>query len=312
MSEKILQRDALIDAIFEAAQKDKDIYFISADLGAKALDRFRAELPRQFIHAGISEQNMIDLAAGLAMSGKKVFCYAMASFITARCYEQVKCALAAMRQPVTLIAVGVGLGYDDAGPTHYTTEDIASFRALPNMEIHSPADAESTLALADLCLKRPALRLVRLERPALPAVYNGRFAQVMDAGFAEVAAGQGAAIISSGFLLHRALAAREKLAQAGIAASVFDLFRVKPLDGAKLAQELSRFKAVVTVEEQVLAGGFGTVVLEALADNGVMLPVKRLGLPDRFYFENGGRGRLLDSIGLSVDAIADAVRSFRA
>ena len=114
-----LMRDAVIDEIYAAAQKDKDILFISADLGAAALDEFREKLPGQFIHAGISEQNMVDLASGLALSGKTVFLYAMAPFITARCYEQVKCVIASMDLPVTLIAVGVGLGYDHATLTHF-------------------------------------------------------------------------------------------------------------------------------------------------------------------------------------------------
>ena len=133
-----LMRDAVINEIYTAAQRDKDILFISADLGAAALDEFRENLPGQFIHAGISEQNMVDLASGLALSGKKVFLYAMAPFITARCYEQVKCVIASMNLPVTLIAVGVGLGYDHATLTHFTPEDIACMRALNRIEVLSP------------------------------------------------------------------------------------------------------------------------------------------------------------------------------
>ena len=125
-----LMRDAVIDRIFEEARIDKNILFISADLGAAALDRYRKELPDQFIHAGISEQNMVDLSSGLALSGKKVFLYAMAPFLTARCYEQIKCVIASMNLPITLIAVGVGLGYDHATWNHCTPEDIACMRAV--------------------------------------------------------------------------------------------------------------------------------------------------------------------------------------
>src|SRR3989304_2603659 len=99
-----LMRDVVIETICAAARTDRNILFVSADLGAQALDDLRRALPQQFIHAGISEQHMIDLAAGLALSGKKVFCYAMAPFITARCYEQIKCVLASMNLPVTLIS----------------------------------------------------------------------------------------------------------------------------------------------------------------------------------------------------------------
>ena len=115
-----LMRDVLIQEIYARAKTDRNVLFLSADLGAESLDAYRAELASQFVYPGICEQNMIDVAAGLAAAGKTVFTYAMASFITARCYEQLKVALGAMNKPVTVVSVGVGLGYDDAGPTHYT------------------------------------------------------------------------------------------------------------------------------------------------------------------------------------------------
>ncbi|MBF0304332.1 MAG: 1-deoxy-D-xylulose-5-phosphate synthase [Alphaproteobacteria bacterium] len=300
-------RDVLIEELCSIARRDPDVYFIAADLGAAALDSFREELPRQFIHSGISEQNMIDVAAGLATCGKKVYCYAMSSFITARCYEQIKVALGAMNQPVTLISVGVGMGYDDAGPTHYTTEDIAIMRALPGIEVLSPADAESTLAIARHTHAKPAFRYLRLERPALPPVYQGDFAAALPAGFARVAPGSKVAIVSSGYMLHRSLEARALLAAQGVEPAVFDLFRVKPLDPAALVAALAPYDAVVTVEEQWLAGGFGSVVLEAFSDVGSTKRVVRIGLPDRWFFENGGRKPVLDAFGLGVADIARAV-----
>ena len=179
---------------------------------------------------------MIDLAAGLALSGKKVFCYAMASFITARCYEQIKCALAAMRLPVTLIAVGVGLGYDDAGPTHYTTEDLACLRALPGVEVLSPADAESAAALDQLALAHPAPAYPPSRATGAAAVHDGRFAASINAGLAEVITGEGVCLVAQGYMLHRALAARELLVRTtGDHPGVIDLFRVKPLEADVLA-----------------------------------------------------------------------------
>ena len=133
------QRDVFIDEIHAAARRDPAICFISADFGAPALDGYRAALPGQFIHAGISEQGTIDLAAGLALAGRKVYVYAMAPFITLRCMEQLKCTLAVMELPVTVIAVGVGLGYADSGPTHYTTEDLACMRALASVTLGGDA-----------------------------------------------------------------------------------------------------------------------------------------------------------------------------
>lgn len=166
-----LPRDVFIDIIFDLAKKDKDIYFLSADLGAKALDRFRQELPSQFIHCGISEQNMIDVAAGLSQCGKKVYVYAMAPFVTYRCYEQIKVVIASMNLPVTIIGVGAGYSYDDAGPTHYAIEDISCMRVIPNIEILNPSDEKSTIQAAKVTYEKPKFRYIRIDRKYLPDIY---------------------------------------------------------------------------------------------------------------------------------------------
>ena len=311
MAAKIkLMRDVLIEEVFQQAQRNRSILFMSADLGAQALDDFRAKLPAQFIYPGICEQNMIDVAAGLAKSGKTVFTYAMASFITARCFEQLKCSLGAMQQPVTVVSVGVGLGYDDAGPTHYTTEDIACMRTLSGIEIWTPADEESTLKISRLCCEHPAFRYLRLERPGLPAVYQGNFGDRMEAGLSELVSGRGICIFSSGFMLHRALQVRDELQKAGMDAGVVDLFRIKPLNTPALLSVLEGYSKIVTLEEQVLHGGFGSAICEALVDEDVRMPVLRLGLPDRYFFENGGRNYVLEKYGLGVPRLTERICRF--
>ena len=137
-------RDAFFDRIYEAGSKDPNIMVISADMDAFSLRKFSEDFPQQYLNVGATEQNMINVAAGLAISGKTVFCYSIASFATLRCYEQIKCSVAAMERDVTLVGIGVGLGYADSGPTHYTTEDIATMRAFPNIEIITPCDEIST------------------------------------------------------------------------------------------------------------------------------------------------------------------------
>lgn len=309
MSDKpLFSRDVFIDYLYEQAQKDKDIIIISADFGAPALDRYRSNLPDQFIHSGISEQHMIDMAAGMAMMGKKVYAYAMAPFLALRCYEQIKGALSLMNQPVTLLSVGVGVGYADAGPTHYITEDIACLRALNGMEVITTCDPESTLEVARLTLSEPALRYVRLDRDAQLPIYNGDFSASIPKGLHELRSGDDVCIISSGHLLGRALAAREELAKDGISAGVIDLFRIKSIDAAALNAALAQYKSIITLEEQGLDGGFGSAVIEALNDGGTARQVKRMGLPERYFFENGGRDYILDSNGLSVVDICNAAK----
>lgn len=302
-----LMRDAVIDEVFAAAKRDRDIFFISADLGAKALDRFRDELPEQFLHVGICEQNMVDLASGLALSGKKVFLYAMAPFITARCYEQVKCVVSSMELPVTLIAVGVGLGYDHATLTHFTPEDIACMRVLNGIEVLTPCDVEAATKMAQLCISTPSFRYLRLERQAQMSVYSGRFSGLRDDGVAELATGQDVAIVACGYLTHKALAAREILARDhGISAGVIDLFQVKPLKASKLISIFDAYSGVVTVEEQFLAGGMGSAVIEALADGGCRKPISRLGIQDGFEVVNGNRDQLHAVYGIDTPSIVTA------
>jgi len=309
MSDKpLFPRDVFIDQLYEAAQKDRDIYIISADFGAPALDRFRDDLPGQFIHSGISEQHMIDMAAGMALCGKKVYAYAMAPFISLRCYEQIKAALSLMELPVTLLSVGVGVAYADAGPTHYITEDIACLRALNGMEVLTTCDPESSIEVAKLTLTKPALRYVRLDRDPQGPVYGGDFSASLDAGLHEIHAGDDVCIVSSGFMMQRALAARDELAKDGLNVGVVDLFRIKPIDFEVFNKVCGKYKAIVTLEEQGLEGGFGSAVLETVSDHGVAASVIRMGLPERYFFENGGRNHILDSNGLSVGDISDKVR----
>ena len=305
---KSFQRDAFIEEIRAAAEKDSDIYFISADFGAPALDRFRDELPNQFIHSGISEQHMIDMAAGIALEGKKVYVYAMAPFISLRCLEQIKCSIALMNQPVTVLVVGVGLGYADAGPTHYTTEDIACLRTMIGAEIYSPCDDQSTREIARLTYTQPSFRMIRMERHPLPTIYTSGFSsENLQSGIVELVEGTSVCLLSYGNSLHRTLEAQKELEKEGIKAGVVDVFRTVPVS-PELLGVIEKYDSVITVEEQCLAGGFGSIILELLADNRVLKPVYRIGLEERYYFMNGGRKYLLDRFGLSVEAICEAVK----
>lgn len=291
------QRDVFINKIFDSAKKDNNIIFISADFGAPALDKFRENLPDQFIHSGISEQHMIDLAAGLSLSGKKVYVYAMAPFITLRCLEQIKCSLAMMNLPVTIIAVGVGLGYADAGPTHYLTEDIACMKSIVGLDIYSPSDKLSTEFVASKTLDDPKLRVIRLERHSLEDIYeNSKFNKN---GFCKISQGNKIAILSYGHLLHRAVKAVRELSDDGVDVSLFDIYSIKPIPN-KLKDNLKNIENIITYEEQCLSGGFGSSILDYLNDNNINIKLSRLGLPDRYYFENGGRELLLDQYQLSI------------
>jgi len=307
---KILPRDAFIDEIFLAAKKNRDIYFMTADLGAKALDRFRVELPGQLIHGGISEQNVMDVAAGLSQNGKIVYTYAMAPFVTLRCYEQIKVAIASMFLPVTIIGNGVGYSYNDAGPTHYATEDISCMRALGGIEILTASDTETVLQTAKLTYTKPALRYVRLDRAFLPDIYPSGDKRFMQDGLVEIEPGEKACIIASGIATHIAKEVRAMLAEQSLNVAVIDAFRIKPIDGAVLKRVLAPYSKIITLEEHFLSGGMGGAIVEAMADAQILKPVKRIGVADTYFLQNGGRSYIQSLAGIDAKSAAKTALEF--
>jgi transketolase len=307
---KILPRDAFIDEIFDAAKKNPNIYFMTADLGAKALDRFRVELPGQLIHGGISEQNVMDVAAGLAQNGKIVYTYAMAPFVTLRCFEQIKVAIASMFLPMTIIGNGVGYSYNDAGPTHYATEDISCMRSLGGIEILTASDTETVLQTAKLSYTKPALRYVRLDRAFLPDIYPSGDQRFMRDGLVEIEPGEKACIIASGIATHIAKEVRTILAEQGHKVAIIDAFRIKPIEGAVLKRVLAPYSKIITLEEHFLSGGMGGAIVEAMADAQILKPVKRVGVPDKYFLENGGRGYIQSLAGVDAKSAAKTAAEF--
>lgn len=300
----ITQRDIFIDKLYQKALLDKEIIMISIDMGAPTLDQWKDKLPEQFIAAGISEQNAINVAAGLAKSGKKVFVYLMASWFS-RCIEQVRYSCAMANNPITILGNSVALGYAPSGPAHEPNEDIALSRALLDIEVLSPANGNATSVLVDLCLDFPKLRYIRLERNyALEMIdinynYNDTVKLVNES---TVSSNKKIAIISSGYMLGRASKLYDHLCN-DFNVSLIDLWRVKPLDNDELYKKLLNCTHVITIEEQTLSGGFGSAICEFLCDNHLKPFVKRFGLSERYIFENGSRDYLIDSNGLSLDKL---------
>jgi transketolase len=302
-------RDAFFEALFTIAKGDPEVVFVSADNGAPTLDRFVAELPDRFFTVGIAEAQMIGLAAGLALEGKKVYAYAIAPFITTRVHEQVKIDVCSMNLPIVLLGVGAGYAYDIMGPTHHTVEDIAIMRALPNLVIHSPADGATAAALARISRETAAPQYIRFDRAGIPEIHAGRKTDFV-AGLAPIRAGRDVLIIATGVMTHTALEVAATLADRGIEAGVVDLFRLKPVNVEVLLELIAPCERVVTLEEHLLAGGIGSIVAEILADHGVMKPLLRIGQDDRFVFDLGGREAIWRRYGLDEENVTRRIREF--
>ncbi len=296
----MLQRDAFIEEINERLKTDKDIYFLSADFGAAALDELREKYPENFIHCGISEQAMIDIATGLALEGKKVFCYAMAPFISLRAIEQIKCGPSMMDLPICIMSVGIGIGYADAGPTHYITEDFACLRSIMNVNIYTTADAETARRLAKKLLNKPEFCYVRLDRHEQPELGVTNFkTDTQYRAMGDTVNQDKVVVIGSGKMAHVVKQAYDEEPNRifGI-----DLIQSKPFPKT-LLNAIDVSAGVIVIDEQTPSGSLGAAVMEAMSDSDIFKKVKQITIPEMYVFENGGRDYLLNKLGLNKDNI---------
>lgn len=306
-------RDEFLTELLGKAMKNDKIVILSADMGAPTLDIWRREIPRQVFQTGIAEQNTINFGAGLASRGYKVYVYTMGSW-AARCFEQMRYSCAMAKNPITFLACGVGLGYVPSGPAHEPTEDIAYMRSLVGVEILSPANNNLIRPLVQLTLEAPKFRYVRLERGTDKSVvdlYPNASTSLVERGMATVCLGHKICITTSGHLLPRALKLREKLKETlGLDVAVVDLWKIKPIDGQVFVDTFNTYSHIITLEEQTLSGGFGSAVCEVVSDLGLGQKILRLGLPEKYIFDNGTREEVLDMNGLSVPQLYERIVSF--
>lgn len=309
-----VMRDVLIQEICMAMRNDDKIFFLSADFGSPALDQLREEFSNRFINVGIAEQNLINVAAGLALEGFTVYAYAIAPFISMRSYEQIRINLALMAQMrdvnVNLISVGAGLSYDVTGPTHHCLEDIAIMRVLPNMMILSPCDCTMMAAISDFTRNVKKPKYIRLDGKGLPQVYTGDENITVETGFHEVRSGSGVCLVSTGFMTHTAMRVAEELKADNLNVGVVDVFLIKEPDRSFLRKQLERYSRIITMEEGFIGGGgLDGMIAELLSGTAQGSSLKSLGFKDRYVFEVGDRKHLHAIAGLSDAHIKSFIKN---
>jgi len=268
--------------LHDLARENKQILALVADNGAIVYDEYRREFPDRFLNCGISEANMVSIAAGLASCGKIPFAYTIACFITMRAFEQIRDDVCLQKMNVKLVGIGAGFVYSNLGPTHQATEDIALMRALPNMTIFSPADPlevrKATIAAAQI--NGPVY--LRLATAGTPRIYEKDYEFKVGRGVV-LREGSGLAIIATGAILHEVLQAADELKSLGISVRVINIHTLKPMDKEIVLKAAYDTKAILTVEEHTVLGGLGSAVAEVVLENNkVPIKFKRLGLDDTF------------------------------
>ncbi|KTD24143.1 MULTISPECIES: transketolase family protein [Legionella] len=310
----IAMRDAFLERVCQTMAEDKRVFFVSADFGSPVLDKIRTQFPERFVNVGIAEQNLINISAGLAIEGFKVFAYAIAPFITMRCYEQIRVSLALLSEVrplnVTLIGVGAGYSYVVSGPTHQCYEDLTLMRAMPNMAVYSPADHVATAKLFELCLSNNGPKYLRLDAQVLPVLYESNPPQ-LNLGFHEHRVGKKVCLIATGYMVHTALKVAERLSSKGIHVGVIDLFNISHFAADSFASLLSHYKGVVTMEEGFRGrGGVDAMLFDFIARRHMNLPVLNIGVEGAYRFELGSRDYLHEQVGIGEEIVTKNVIEF--
>jgi transketolase len=307
-------RDALLERIHCAMASDPTIFFASADFGSPVLDRIRADHPKRFVNVGIAEQNLINISAGLALEGYKVFAYAIAPFITMRCFEQIRVSLALLSEVrpmnVNLIGVGAGYSYVVSGPTHQCYEDITLIRALPNFQLMSPADHVSAGLLFDRCLGEVGPKYLRLDAQVLPVVYTDTAPNVVD-GFNVHRQGGAICLVATGYMLHTAFVVAERLLASRVKVGIIDMFDLARFSAEKLREELSRYETVVSMEEGFSGrGGLDALLYNFIAHNAIDAKLLNVGVEGGYRFELGTRAELHEQVGIGPDVVTRRLLEF--
>ncbi|MFC1920711.1 transketolase family protein [Chloroflexota bacterium] len=302
-------RAGFISVLMELAKEDENIFLLVADVGYRLVEPFAEQFPGRFVNIGIAEQNMIGIAAGLALSGKTVFTYSIANFPTLRCLEQIRNDVCYHNCNVKIVSSGGGLIYGALGTTHHVTEDAAIMRTLPNMTVVSPGDPKEAALATRSIARLPGPCYLRLGRTGDPEVHRtdpdfqiGKAIKVLD--------GNDITLIASGGILPNVVQAAEQLSEQSIKARVLSMHTLKPLDKEAVISAAEETGVIITIEEHNITGGLGSAVAETLLDTGSTgARLVRMGIPDMFTTRVGNRDYLLDGYSLSVEGIVESVNN---
>lgn len=297
-------RDAFASALLSRARLDKRVMLITGDLGFGVLTEYAKELPAQFINAGVAEQNMTGLAAGLALEGRNVFTYSIANFPTLRCLEQIRNDVLYHDVAVNVVAVGGGFSYGALGMSHHATEDVGIMRTLPGLRVLAPCDGDEAVAFVDQMVTNPAPTYLRLDKskvvaPDAEAFVPGKLRQMRP--------GKNVAIVGYGGVLVEAMGASDLLDTAGITCAVYSAHTLKPFDVGTMIELVTNYDVIVTIEEHVPIGGLGSLAADTFLDAGLMpRRFARFSLPDAYSSIVGSQEYL--RMRHSLDACSIATR----
>jgi transketolase len=296
-------RTAFINQLIKEAQSNREIFLLVGDLGFSVVEPFAELYPDRYLNVGIAEQNMVGIAAGLAMEGFCVYIYSIGNFPTLRCMEQIRYDICYHNLNVKIVAVGGGFSYGPLGPSHHTTEDLGMLRTLPNMIVCAPGDPIETEAITTFTSRHKGPSYIRLGKSGEPTVHKTSSLTLSSGQILKIEKGLTNAVFSTGGMLKYVC---DFMKQTKTNASVYSFPFVKPINKIELLSILKIYSKIITIEEHQSQGGFGSAILELMNDfideekltNPPM--IKRIAIPDTFCLVAGSQDYLRELVGLQL------------
>lgn len=270
-------RTAYINTLYDLALKDKNVYALISDNGAIVYDKYRQNLPEQYLNLGISEANMIGMASGMASRGKIPFAYTIGAFLAYRAYEFIRNDVCLQRQNVKIVGTGAGEVYSELGPTHHATEDLGGLRAIPNLTILCPASPVETEKATRAAYEYKGPVYLRLGTNREPEIYESNY-QFKIGEAVTLKDGDDITLIGMGSILKDVLDAAVRAEKCGINARVINMHTIKPIDRKVIIKAIEETGKIITVEDHNIIGGIGSAVAEVAAEYGGEVKFRRIGL----------------------------------
>ncbi len=299
-------RSAYLDTLYELASKDKRVYALISDNGAIVYDKYRKDLASQYLNLGISEANMLGMAAGMASCGKIPFAYTIGAFLAYRAFEFIRNDICLQKQNVKIVGTGAGEVYSALGPTHHSTEDLGGLRSLPNLTILCPASPLEVRKATAAAYEYEGPVYLRLGTNREPEIYKGDYLFEIGKGIT-LREGNDVTLIGTGSILKDVMEVAEKLRKEGIYARVINIHTIKPIDREIIVQAAEETKRIITVEDHNRIGGLGSAVAEVIAESGQGVAFKRMGLQN-FSQGYGTYAEVKEKNGIGIKQICSEVR----
>jgi len=304
-------RTAFLQTLLDIMHTDKNVITLTADMGFSVFEDMQKEFPKRFINTGVTEQSSIGIATGLALSGHIVYFYAQAPFATMRCFEQIRLDVSYNNVNVKIVGTASGFSSNQLGVSHFSLEDIALMRLLPNMTIFSPGDPLESEWATRTAYEIAGPVYIRLTKSGSPVIHESKLKQSFTLGKGiEITNGSDFTLLVSGSLLPMAKQIIDELAQKNLKGTLISLPVIKPIDNNIIIKKAKTTKYLFTLEEHSIIGGLGSAVAEILAESQSSVFFHRFGVSDKFTSITGSQPYLLDYNGLSAEKVGKSILNF--